>query len=159
MGKLTCMQFTTTFYIGGRYDICQLLDIYGVNDVGQIEILYIQLNHQYLSLVLLWLWWLLESWRGINPQVVIKLQHNCWSKQGVKHNIFISTKLLLKFQIRKNCCSNAKSLILYTFIKSAIKLITNYQEILLLWNTYKILSNTFLTKWCPHINEITGDHE
>jgi hypothetical protein len=38
MGKLTCMQIPTTFCIGGRYDICQLLDIYGVKDVGQIEI-------------------------------------------------------------------------------------------------------------------------
>jgi hypothetical protein len=38
MGNLTCMQFPTTFYIDGRYDICQLLDIYGDKDVGQIEI-------------------------------------------------------------------------------------------------------------------------
>jgi hypothetical protein len=57
----------------------QLLNVYRIIDVRQIEI------QTAVSLVLLMLKLLLQNWKGINRQVVIKLRQNIF-KQEVKYD-------------------------------------------------------------------------
>ena len=48
---------------------------------------------------------------------------------------------------------------LYIFIRRAIKHCSNYRGISLLSATYKILSNTLLSKLIPYAEEIIGDYQ
>jgi hypothetical protein len=59
---------------------------------------------------------LLESWKVVNPQVLIRFWPN-WSKLGVKHYILRYTDLFVLYGIRRNCRSSGRNLLLYQFKK------------------------------------------
>jgi hypothetical protein len=82
---------------------------------------YIQLKHQYLDPVPLRLILLLQSWKSIDHQVVIKFHKN-WFKQKVKHYCLWPTNSLTLFGRRKSSLMSGSSLLLYLFMKRAIKL-------------------------------------
>jgi hypothetical protein len=67
---------------------------------------------------------------------------------------------LILFGIRKNCLINGRSLLLYQFTKRVIKLTV---IIIVGYHCYqlhnKMLSNIFLSRLVPYIDEITWDHQ
>jgi hypothetical protein len=96
--------------------LCQLLNVHGVNDVRQTEIhtaepLVPEPSYFEVEIAT-------ESFKG---QVVIKFRQN-WSKPEGIHYVLRSTNLLIIFEIRKNCQSSGRNLLLYLFIRRVIKL-------------------------------------
>jgi hypothetical protein len=69
------------------------------------------------------------------------------------------TNLLTVFEIRKNFQSSGKNLLLYLFIRSVIKLTSNYRELSVLSTAYKPVSNILLSRLTPYVDEIIGDHQ
>jgi hypothetical protein len=92
--------------------------------------------------------------KSINHQVVIKFQQNRF-KQEAKYYCLQPTSLVL-FGIRKNFLIS-RSLLLYQFTKRVTKIdCNNYCGISLLSTS---LSNIFLSRLVPYIDEIIGDHQ
>jgi len=94
---------------------CQLLNVYGVNDVRQTEVYTAKPSVTEPSSLRMKL--LLKSWKLINCQVFIKFQKKL-SKQEAKHYFLRSTNLLILFVTRNNCHGSGMNL----FIKRVIKL-------------------------------------
>jgi hypothetical protein len=125
----------------------QLLNMHSISDI----------RHKYiqLTLVLLRLKLLLQSWESINLQVVIKFWQN-WFKQEVKH--YCEIHKLIQFGIRENCLISERNQLLHQFTYRAIKLtVVNSSGISLLSTSYKILSNILLSRLSPCRGEVTGD--
>jgi len=57
----------------------------------------------------------IENSKDINHQVLIIFEHS-WSKLEVNYYILRSVDLLILFQIRKNCHSSGRNLLLYLLI-------------------------------------------
>jgi hypothetical protein len=93
---------------------------------------------------------LLKRWKVTNYQVLNKYQYNCL-KQGVEQLIVRSINLLIRSRLRSNCLRSGMSLLLYLFIRKAIKQITVLTETTLLSNTYKILCKILLSSLTPYI--------
>jgi hypothetical protein len=139
-----------------KNDFCELLNVHMVSDVRQIEI------HNAEPLV-----------PGPSPfEVEIataklknykspcsdKFRQN-WFQQEVKHYGLRSINSLILYDVRKNCLISGRSTLLYQFTRKAIKLTSNYRGISLLSTSYKILSNIFLSRLGPYVDEIIGDHQ
>jgi hypothetical protein len=63
----------------------------------------------------------LQNWRGINHQVVIKFRQNLF-KLEVKYYILKSMRQLILFEIPKNCLISGRSILSYQFSRKVIKL-------------------------------------
>jgi hypothetical protein len=68
-------------------------------------------------------------------------------------------KLINSIWNRENCLISGRYLLLYQFTKRAIKHCNNYRGISLLSTSYNILSNIFLLRLSPYIEEIIEDHQ
>jgi hypothetical protein len=80
--------------------------------------------------------------------------------QGEIYYVLRYINLLIVFGIRKNCHSSGSDLLLYLFIRRAIKRDSNnYGGISLLSTSYKILSNILLSRLTLYVDEIIGDHQ
>jgi hypothetical protein len=77
------------------------------------------------------------------------------------HYVLRCRNLLIIFGIRKNCHSNGKNILFYMFIKKDDKTDrNNYGGISLSQSrTYKILSNIFISRLTPYVEETAGDHQ
>jgi hypothetical protein len=77
----------------------------------------------------------------------------------VKHYILRYTDLFVLYGIRRNCHSSGRNLLLYQFIKRAIRLIVIIVEES---PSYQLPTKFYLTfllaRLTPYVNEIIGDH-
>jgi hypothetical protein len=81
-------------------------------------------------------------------------------QQEVQHYSVRFVNSLILFGVRSNCLSSGMSLLLYKYIRGAIKLnSSNYQGISLFSTTCKILSYILLSRLSPYIDEIIGDNK
>jgi hypothetical protein len=109
----------------------QVLNIHGVRNVTQKD-----MSHQCQNLVFLKWKLLLESYKSPGtdqiPAELIK------GGGGVKRCVLRYKNLIVLYGIRINCHSSGKNLLLYQFVKRAIRHFNNYREISLLSTGYKI---------------------
>jgi hypothetical protein len=75
--------------------------------------------------------------------------------------IIIIIIIIIVFGVRKNCLISGRSLLfyLYQFTRRAIRLTANYRKMSLLSTSYKMLSNTLLSKSSPYVDKIIGEHQ
>jgi hypothetical protein len=127
--------------------------MHNVSDVRQIAVYTAE--PLYLVPIVLRLKLLLQSWRSINCQVVIKFLQN-WLKQEAKYCCLRSINSLTVIGIRKNCLMSGRSLLLPIHRKGDQIYCNNYRGISLLLTSYKILSNIHLSRLSPYVDEIIG---
>jgi hypothetical protein len=123
------------------------IEVHRVSDVRRIQ----------LILVILRLKLLLQSWKGINHQVVIKFQQNWLNMEGnMKSEIY---KLFL-LQVWKNCLINKRSILLHQFTRMEMKPIV---VIIVEYHCHKLhtkmLSSILLSLLSPYIDEVIGYHQ
>jgi hypothetical protein len=90
----------------------KLLNMHNISDVRQMK--YIYVNYCYLVHIVLRLNLLLQSWKSINRQVVIKLLQNWYEEEKFTA---CDPQIYILFGIRKNCLTNGRSLLLRQFAK------------------------------------------
>jgi hypothetical protein len=154
-----CLQIPTTLWTKWMNCFSQTLNVHRVSGVRQTRVRYMQLSRYYLILVLLRLKLLMQSWKDVNRQVVIKLQQN-WIKQEVKHYALRSINILIMFGIGNNCLISGRSLLLYQFTGRVMKLtVVIIVGRNLLPISHRILTNILPQKLSPFVEEIAGNHE
>jgi hypothetical protein len=100
---------------------------------------------------------LLQNWKSINIQAVIKFLQNC-IKQAVKQ-VSVIHKLLTTVWYKEELPDQGQESIIVPIHKMGDKTdCNNYHAISLLSTSYNILSNILLSWLSPYINEIIGDH-
>jgi hypothetical protein len=78
---------------------------------------------------------------------------------GKIHYVMRSTSLLIVFGIRKNFQFSGRNLLLYLLIRRVIKRTVVIIEEYHLPTSYKIVSNIFLSRLTPYVDEIIEDHQ
>jgi hypothetical protein len=96
-----------------------------------------------------------EFEKGYQPRSNITEHEN--SDLLADYYILRYTDLFVLYEIRRNCHSSGRNLLLYQFIKRVMKTDCNdYHGIFLLSTTYKILTNILLARLTPCVNEVIG---
>jgi hypothetical protein len=93
-----------------------------------------------------------------NPQVLIRFRPN-WSELGVKIYVLRYTNLFVLYGIRRNCHSSGRNLLLYQFIKRAIRLTVIITEGSPSCELPTKPFQHFLARLTPYVNEVNGDHQ
>jgi hypothetical protein len=129
----------------------QLLNVHNVSDVKLIEV------HMAQPLVpgpsRLDVGLLLQSWKSINRQAVMKFWQN-WFKQEAKYEYYClrSTNSLILFGVRRNCLISGRSLLLQQFTKKGDKIQSNNNLLSNVINFIHNLSNILISRFCLYIN-------
>jgi hypothetical protein len=135
----------------------QLLNVHNVSDVRQIEIdsaepLVPGPNHLEVETAIVML-------KSINLQAVIQLPAKLIQTRG-ETLVSAIHKLITSVWNKDELPDQWKESIILPIHKTSDKTdCNNYDGIILLSTSYKILSNILLSRLSPYIDEITGDHQ